>query len=468
MIALPAYRGKNVGVVGLGKAGEATIAALLEGGAHVFAWDDGEAARSKLASRDHLQLSEPNSWDWANMAAFVLGPGVPFTHPAPHPAVKLARQAGVAIKGDVELLCEAQGAARKIGITGTNGKSTTTTLIGHLLAEAGRNTQVGGNLGTAALSLAPLGEDGIYVIETSSYQLDLLTHARFNVALLLNVTPDHLDRHGDMDGYIAAKMHLFANQRQGDVAVIAVDDEHTQKVAAELEARKTMHVVRVSASQGLADGIVATGGILREMQNGKAVFECDLRNIATLTGRHNWQNAAASFAAVRACGVEAAVIAQAMQSFGGLRHRLEMVGSAKGVRFINDSKATNADATANALAPYEQIYWILGGKPKAGGIESLSEYFPRIRHAFLIGEAEADFAATLEGKVAYTRCGTLEKATHAAAKMAFSEKLKDAVVLLSPACASFDQWKGFEQRGDAFCDYAQAIIAAQGSAAHAV
>jgi UDP-N-acetylmuramoylalanine--D-glutamate ligase len=316
---------------------------------------------------------------------------------------------------------------------------------------------VGGNLGTAALSLNPLGLDGIYVLELSSYQLDLLRTARFNVAAFLNITPDHIDRHGDMEGYIAAKLHIFDRQQAGDTAVIAVDDEYTRKIAS-LPALKTggAQLVEVSSQRELPRGVYAQNGVLHDKIGSKEATYA-IASIATLTGRHNWQNAAVAYAAARACGVAPNAIYAAMKSFAGLRHRLQLAATINDVRFINDSKATNADATSNALAPYDTIYWIAGGKPKAGGIASLSEYFPHIVHAFLIGAAEEEFAQTLQGKVPFTRSGDLKTALKQAADKAFAEHKKNAVVLLSPACASFDQWKSFEERGDAFCDLVHAL-----------
>ncbi|MDE3059859.1 MAG: UDP-N-acetylmuramoyl-L-alanine--D-glutamate ligase, partial [Pseudomonadota bacterium] len=346
-----------------------------------------------------------------------------------------------------------------VAITGTNGKSTTTTLIGHILKSAGLKVEVGGNLGTPALSLAPLDKNGIYVLELSSYQLDLVKTTRFNVAVLLNVTPDHLDRHGDMQGYIAAKMHIFERQSHEDVAIIAADDEYTRDIAEKLKAKDDKRRVwKTSAATKAEHGISVINGILYDSElHYNQTF--DLRTISTLPGRHNWQNAALAYAAAKEVGIAPDRIYQAMQTFPGLRHRLQLVDTINGARFINDSKATNADATSNALAPYENIYWILGGKPKAGGIATLEIFFPRIAHAFLIGEATEEFAKTLEGKVPYTRCGTLDVAVKNSAEMAFRAKRKDAVVLLSPACASFDQFKSFEHRGDVFC----ALVAGIGS-----
>lgn len=435
MITVAEYKDQKIGVFGLGKAGEAAVTSLVAGGAKVFAWDD------SLTKESGNNINYKN-WDWNNIKALVLSPGVPLTHPKPHEVVTFANKYNVPIVGEVELLFRTCLDATYIGITGTNGKSTTTTLIGHILQQAGVRCEVGGNLGTPALALEPLGKGGVYVIEMSSYQLDLLKTVRFNVAVLLNITPDHLDRHGDMAGYIAAKKHIFDRQTKDDVAVVDVG------IRLEALGIREAKIIEISAEQKLTEGVFVQDGILHD---GNTQF--DISAIPSLIGKHNWQNAAAAYAACRAVGVLPEKIYAAMQNFAGLRHRLQLVATINGVRFINDSKATNADATQNALAPYHNIYWIAGGKPKSGGIESLENYFPNIAHAFLIGEAEADFAKTLEGKVPYTCCGTLEVAVAKAAEMA-----KDGnVVLLSPACASFDQFKSFEHRGDVFCELVEKL-----------
>ncbi len=442
MITVTEYKGQKVGVFGLGKAGEAAIASLLAGGAEVLAWDD------RLTEESGSNINY-KSWDWSELKALVLSPGVPLTHPKPHDVVTLAHKHNVPIIGEVELLFRTCPEATYIGITGTNGKSTTTTLIGHILQQSGVRCEVGGNLGTPALALAPLGKGGVYVIEMSSYQLDLLKTVRFNVAVLLNITPDHLDRHGDMAGYIAAKKHIFDRQTADDVAVVE------SVVSGQWSVVSEARLVKISAEQELADGVYVKDGILYDTTQSPIPLPSSLIPITSLTGKHNWQNAAAAYAACRAVGVAPEKIYAAMQNFAGLRHRLQLVATIGGVRFINDSKATNADATGNALAPYQNIYWILGGKPKAGGIESLEAYFPNIAHAFLIGEATEEFAKTLEGKVPYARCRTLDVAVARAAEMA---KNGD-VVLLSPACASFDQFKSFEHRGDVFCELVEKINA---------
>lgn len=440
MITAHPYQGQTIGVFGLGKAGEASVAALTAGGATVFAWDDKHKDASGV-------LVPYDQWPWKILAALVLAPGIPKTHPCG----QLATQHHVPIIGDIEILCRSQPAARTIGITGTNGKSTTTTLIGHILSHAGKRVEVGGNLGTAALSLAPLGAEGIYVLELSSYQLDLVHSTHFNSAVFLNITPDHLERHGDMEGYIAAKKHLFDRQTTQDVAMIAVDDDYTQTLAAEVKALKNQRVIEISCNRKI-DGIYVEKGILHD-----GAVTIDLRGIASLTGEHNWQNAALAYAAARVEGIAPEVIEAAMNIFPGLRHRLQLVTTIHGVRFVNDSKATNADAVQHALKPYRNIYWIAGGKAKSGGIEPLAPLFSHVARAYLIGDAQEMFAQTLEGQVDYKMVTTLENAVRIAAADAFSEAKEGAVVLLSPACASFDQFRSFEHRGDVFCELVEKL-----------
>lgn len=439
MIHATPYNGKKIGVFGLGKAGRASVAALEAGGATVFADDDNQPG------------SDYHTWPWRELSALVLAPGIAKTHACG----KLAAEHGVPIIGDIEILLRSQPNATMIGITGTNGKSTTTTLIGHILKEAGRKVEVGGNLGTAALDLAPLDKDGIYVLELSSYQLDLVQTTRFNVAVLLNITPDHLDRHGDMAGYIAAKKHIFDRQEKNDLAIIGVDDEDTKQIAR--DPSLVGYVLPVSTNTVLDKGVYVKDGLLYDTYFSQGGEPISLLGIASLTGEHNWQNAAIAYAVARCQGIAPEVIARAFHTFPGLRHRLQQVATIHDVRFINDSKATNADAVQHALKPYHNIYWIAGGKAKAGGIESLAPLFSHIAHAYLIGEAEEAFAATLEGNVPYSKCATLDKAVKHAASDAFSQRKEGAVVLLSPACASFDQFKSFEERGDVFCHLVEGL-----------
>jgi UDP-N-acetylmuramoylalanine--D-glutamate ligase len=452
MIPVPQYANRTVAVFGLARSGLSAVRALAAGGARVRAWDDAEARRGAALNCEIVDLVRA---DWAGTAALVLSPGVPLTHPAPHPVVLKARGAGVPVIGDVELFAGAGLKARRVGVTGTNGKSTTTTLIGHLLRSAGRAAEVGGNIGTPVLDLAPLGADGTYVLEMSSYQIDLAPSLVCDVAVLLNITPDHLDRHGSMAGYVAVKRRIFAGQGAAQTAVIGVDDAHSAGIYSELRATGRQKVVPIAVGHRVADGVSVIAGKLYEADGSEPAV--DLARCKTLLGEHNWQNAAAAFAVARALGLSHAEIASGLVSFPGLAHRMEEIATLDGIRFVNDSKATNADAAAKALACYDAVYWIAGGKPKEGGISSLDALHGRIRHAYLIGEAAPEFAATLAGKVAATVVGTLVRAVDEAYAAAKREAVPGAVVLLSPACASFDQFADFEARGDAFKRHVAAL-----------
>ena len=448
MIVVDDFPGRPVGVLGLAKSGRAAAHALAAGGDEILAWDDNAKVREALAAE--LPIHDLATADWRNIAALVLSPGIPHSFPEPHPAVVRAREAGAEIIGDIELLGRAQPEARYIGITGTNGKSTTTALIGHILAAAGRRVEVGGNLGTPALSLAPLGRDGSYVIEASSFQLELISTLAFDIAVLLNITPDHLDRHGTMEGYVAAKRQIFARQNTSSTAIVGVDDPICGAFCDELRRGGSASVIPISVLEPVPGGVYVDQGWLVDAMGPKPLRVLDLGLAERLPGAHNWQNAAAAYTAARASGVDTAAATAAICSFPGLAHRQELVGTIDGIRYINDSKATNADATEKALLCYSAIYWIAGGLPKAGGIAPLTPHFGRLRHTFLIGRATEEFAATLDGSVPFSRCGDLATAVAAASAQAHHDGVPGAVVLLSPACASYDQFKNFEERGDTF------------------
>ena len=448
MIVVDNFRGRPVGVLGLAKSGRAAAQALAAGGADVLAWDDNPKVRDALAAS--LPLSDLTQADWRDIPALILSPGIPHGFPEPHPAVVRAREAGAEIIGDIELLGRAQPDARYIGITGTNGKSTTTALIGHILAAAGRRVEIGGNLGTPALSLAPLGRDGSYVLEASSFQLELITSLAFDIALLLNITPDHLDRHGDMEGYVAAKRRIFARQNKAATAIVGIDDPISRDLCDELRRAGPARIVPISVLEPVSAGVCVENGWLVDAFGARPERVLDLALAERLPGAHNWQNAAAAYATARACGIDREIATAAICSFPGLAHRQELVGTINGVRYINDSKATNADATEKALLCYPAIYWIAGGLVKAGGITPLAPHFGRLRHTFLIGRATEEFAATLGDTVPFTRCGDLATAVKAASAQARHDGVPGAVVLLSPACASYDQFRNFEERGDAF------------------
>jgi UDP-N-acetylmuramoylalanine--D-glutamate ligase len=448
MITVPGFEGRKVVVLGLARSGRAAVTALTAGGAEVLAWDDSEKIRA--ASAGEVPLRDPTQIDWHGLAALVLSPGIPHSFPKPHVAVVAARKAGVPIIGDIELLGRAQRDARFIGITGTNGKSTTTALIGHTLAAAGKIVEIGGNLGPAALGLNSLGKDGFYVLEMSSFQLELVASVVFDVAVLLNITPDHLDRHGDMDGYIAAKRRIFAGQHGAASAIVGVDDSHCRDIADALRRDGKARIVPISVNEAAPGGVYVENGSLVDALDGPPRRTFNLVEAPRLPGAHNAQNICAAYTVARRAGLPPEAAIAGIRTFPGLAHRQELVDTIHGVRYINDSKATNADATEKALACYEAIYWIAGGLPKAGGITSLAPYFKRLRHAFLIGSATGEFAATLDGKVPYTSCGDLATAVGAATDQARDEQIPHAVVLLSPACASYDQFPNFEVRGDTF------------------
>jgi UDP-N-acetylmuramoylalanine--D-glutamate ligase len=443
-------------VLGLGSSGMAACRALIAAGKTVWAWDDAAAIREK-ADAAGIPLVDLGRADPAAADVLVLSPGIPHTWPRPHPVAERARAAGCPIVGDCELLARAVPDAIFVGITGTNGKSTTTALIGHILRVAGRSCAVGANLGRPALDLEPLDPRGAYVLEMSSYQLELTPSLVFNVSILLNISADHLDRHGGMDGYIAAKRAIFRGQGPAATAVVGADDVECRRIGRTLARAGGPRTIPISGVEALAGGVFGCDGILYDDTRGGRERVLDLADAAALPGPHNAQNAAAAYAAALALGVAPAVVRDAIVSFPGLDHRQQRVAEIDGVLYVNDSKATNADAAARALACYPTIYWIAGGRPKEGGLAALYPHLPRVRHAFLIGEAEARFAEELEGRVAFSRVGTLDRAVTAATVAARTERLAGAVVLLSPACASFDQFSNFEARGAAFRSLVEAL-----------
>ncbi len=453
------FLGARIAVVGLGRAGLPAALRLLDWGAEVEAWDDREPAR-RMAAEAGLALRNPAEGRF-RADALLLSPGIPHTLPEPHPAATAAREAGVPILCDAEFLYRAvlahHSGARFVGVTGTNGKSTTTALIQHLLVGAGRPAQAGGNLGPAALSLNILGSEGVYTLEMSSFMLERIATLRFNVAVMLNLSPDHLDRHGDMAGYAAAKARLFARQTREDVAVLGQDDPMTAAMGRGLAAQ----MVPISGEAPQPGGVWAEGSLLRD----DAGPILDLSHAPALPGSHNAQNAAAAAAACFSLGLTRAEVAEGMRSYPGLPHRQERVGEARGVVFVNDSKATNAESAARALASYDRVVWIAGGLSKEGGIDALAPFFPRIAKAFLIGRDAPLLAQALAAQgVAHEVAGTLEAALPAAAGAAFAGAAP--VVLLSPACASYDQFTGFDARGDRFRDLVRTmLVASNGRAA---
>ncbi len=499
MIRATTFKGKTVAVFGLGASGNATALSLLAGGAEVAAWDDGAASRDAVAKAG-IPVVDLKAADWSKFSALVLAPGVPLTHPEPHWTVERAKTAGVEVIGDIEIFCRERAVhcpdAPFIAITGTNGKSTTTALIKHLLTTLGFDAQMGGNIGRAILTLEPgfsLAPSvahpqpvrmRIHVIEMSSFQIDLTPSLKPTVGVQLNLSPDHLDRHGPADD-VALAMRNYADIKErlvaaAEAACTGVEDAATCEILERLEdAGVPVYPFTTGKGAAVVPRLYAIGSTLfvREQHEGNSASTeiASLDGVGTLRGRHNVQNALAALAALRALqdrldigakrsGQAAARVwdpvrlGAALATYPGLPHRMEQVGRAGKVLFVNDSKATNADSTDKALASWDRdIYWILGGKAKEGGIEPLAAFFPRIAKAYLIGAASDDFAATLEGKVAYERCGTLDVAVTKAAADAALASGPEPVVLLSPACASYDQFKGFDQRGDVFRTLVQAL-----------
>jgi UDP-N-acetylmuramoylalanine--D-glutamate ligase len=483
MIPVPGYEGRRVAVFGLGRSGITAARALQAGGAIPILWDDGVSGRMQ-AEAEGFVVEDLTAADWSGFAALVLSPGAPLTHPRPHWTVDRATAAGVPVIGDVELFARALAALpedarpRVVAVTGTNGKSTTTALIGWVLKSAGLTVHVGGNIGIGVLALPAPTAGAVYVIEVSSYQLDLTATFAPDVAILTNISPDHLDRHGGMEGYVAAKRRIFQAQGPEGIALVGVDERWGREIASKLSQR----VIAISSSahpresgdpvlspgQDAGDqrraisqplgrpknwvpafagmsGVEAVPGEIRIQGQG-----IDLTAARSLPGRHNAQNAAFAYAAARALGVSHAAAVEGLLAFPGLAHRMEAIGHIGPVRFINDSKATNADAARQALSSYPSVFWIAGGKPKEGGIDDLADLFPRIAKAYLIGEAAGEFLLKLAASgVAAEHSGDMESAVAAAARDAALVG-GDQIVLLSPACASFDQYPDFEARGEAF------------------
>lgn len=464
MIKASQFSGQTLAVFGLGRTGITAALALQAGGVTVLAWDDREEARES-AQTQGVSIGNIQTADWNEIDALVLSPGVPHHLPKPHWSAELANEADVPIICDIEILAREVSAIPEesrpkiIAITGTNGKSTTTALIGHILNECGKDAQIGGNIGRGVLDLDRMHSGSYFVIELSSYQLERTYSLRANAAVYLNLSPDHLDRHGDMQGYGNAKKRVFLNQTSDDTAIIGTDDENGKALLCELLTEKKDRVVPISAKRSIGSGVFVLGGKLFTTQGSCVEEICDLKKAKALEGQHNWQNAAAAFAAVHSLGLRPRDIGKAILSFPGLAHRMETIGRAGKVRFVNDSKATNADAAEQALKSYDEIFWIAGGVAKEGGIEPLTPHMKNIKKAYLIGDASKQFAKTLiKEKVDYKVSGELGMAVMCATRDALLSKAKNPIVLLAPACASFDQFANFEIRGEAFREQAQKVI----------
>jgi UDP-N-acetylmuramoylalanine--D-glutamate ligase len=459
MTPITSFAGKRVAVFALGKSGLTSAEALVAGGAEVVVWDDHRRARDNAATAG-LKLEDLVMTDLSRFDSLVVGPGVPLTHPYPHWIVVKAREAGVEVIGDIELFCrERAKIAPKslfIAITGTNGKSTTTALVAHLYETFGHKVEVGGNIGTPILALSPPAPDRVHVIECSSFQIDLAPSLNPSFGVLLNVTPDHLDRHGTMENYAAIKEKLVA---QADHAVVGLDDEICVAIGERLrDAGKAVTFISITKPT-IPDGIILDGTQLVRRASGRSLPIADLAGITSLRGRHNGQNAAAAAAALGELGFDLERFGKGIRSFPGLPHRLEEIGRRGKILYINDSKATNADAAEKALLSLDDIYWIVGGRAKEGGIEPLRPLFPKVAKAYLVGEATEAFAKVIGEAIPYEFCGTIDKAVESATRDAEKSMAEMPIVLLSPACASFDQFSDFEKRGDKFRELVLAKLA---------
>jgi UDP-N-acetylmuramoylalanine--D-glutamate ligase len=465
MIDVIGYAGARVAVLGLGRSGLATAAALRAGGAEPLLWDDSPEARAKAEAEGFTLTDLTRNAAWEGVAALVTSPGIPHLYPAPHPVIARALEAGIPVDNDIGLFFQSAARAdwaemetppRVVAVTGSNGKSTTTALIHHILQVAGRPTQMAGNIGKGVLSLDPPGDGEVIVLELSSYQTELARALTPDVAVFTNLSPDHLDRHGGMGGYFAAKARLFILGGP-DRAVIGVDEVEGRFLAGQLaQGPADDRVIRVSSGQkldGIGWSVFARKGFLAEWRKGRQVASIDLREVKGLPGAHNHQNACAAYAACRALGLAPKVIEGALNSFAGLPHRSQLVGERGGVRFINDSKATNVDSAAKALQAFPKIRWIAGGLGKEGGIAALKPLLGSVTKAYFIGHSARDFALQV-GDLPHEICETMERAVARAA----AEAEAGEVVLLAPAAASFDQYPNFEKRGEDFTARVKALI----------
>ncbi len=465
MIPVRGYGGHKVAVFGLSRSGLSAALALQAGGAVPVCWDDNEAARQQ-AETAGLPVADLNKdKPWEDVVSLIVSPGIPHLYPEAHAIVQKAWGLGVVVDNDIGLFFRSYATAewdkfdvmpKVISITGSNGKSTTTALIAHILQEAGKPVQMGGNIGRGVLDLDPAQDGEIVVLELSSYQCELARALAPDMAVFMNLTPDHLDRHGGIGGYFAAKRRLFA-EGGPDKAIIGVDEPEGRYLANQMrqDSETGDPVIAISSGrklQGRGWSVFARKGFLAEWRKERQVASIDLRNMQGLPGAHNHQNACAAYAVCRALAIAPKVVETGLQSYGGLAHRCQIVAQHDGVIYVNDSKATNADAAEKALLAFKNIHWIVGGQAKEGGIASLAPLYSRVTKAYLVGTAADQFADQL-GDVAYEKSGTVEAAVKAAAKNAKSGD----VVLLAPACASFDQFESFEARGDAFVEAVRAV-----------
>ena len=465
MIPVRGYEGRKVAVLGLGRSGLATARALAAGGAEALLWDDSPEARAKAESEGFTLTDLSRASAFEGVAALITSPGIPHLYPTPNKVIARALELGVPVDNDIGLFFRSWALPewdnfdqmpKVVAVTGSNGKSTTTALIHHILKVAGRPTQMAGNIGRGVLDIDPAVEGEVVVLELSSYQTDLARALTPDVAVFTNLSPDHLDRHGGMGGYFAAKRRLFA-EGGPDRAVIGVDEVEGRYLANQLaEGPGDDRVIRVSSGQkleGAGWSVFARKGFLSEYRRGKQIASIDLREVSGLPGAHNHQNACAAYAAVRSLGVAPKLIEQAFHSFEGLPHRSQLVGERDGVRFVNDSKATNVDSAAKALQAFSRIRWIAGGLGKEGGIAGLVPDLGSVVKAYLIGHSARDFALQM-GDTPHEICETMQRAVERAA----AEAVAGEVVLLAPAAASFDQYPNFEKRGEDFTARVKALL----------
>ena len=465
MIPVRGYEDAKVAVLGLGRSGLATARALVAGGAAPMLWDDSAEARATAEAEGFTCTDLTRANVFEGVAALITSPGIPHLYPAPHPVIARAVEAGIPVDNDIGLFFRSfatpdwddfETAPRVIAVTGSNGKSTTTALIHHILEVADRPTQMAGNIGRGVLDIDPASDGSVVVLELSSYQTELARSLTPDIAVFTNLSPDHLDRHGGTGGYFAAKRRLFA-EGGPDRAVIGVDEVEGRYLAGQLAmGAADDRVIRISSGQkleGYGWSVFARKGFLAEWRKGRQVASIDLRAIEGLPGAHNHQNACAAYAAVRTLGIAPRVIEEAFHSFAGLPHRSQLVGTKGGVRFVNDSKATNVDSAGKALQAFARIRWIAGGMGKDGGIAALAPYLGSVVKAYLIGHSARDFALQL-GDTPYEICETMARAVERSA----AEAVEGEVVLLAPAAASFDQYPNFEKRGDEFVELVKGVV----------
>lgn len=464
MIPVRGLEGARVGILGLGRSGLSAARALNAGGATPICWDDNPEARAKAEAEGFTCSDLKRAGALDDVARLILSPGIPHLYPTPNPVVAAALAAGVPVDNDIGLFFQSFATSdwnafdsppRVIAVTGSNGKSTTSALLHHIMEVAGRPAQLAGNIGRGVLDIDPPDDGEVIVLELSSYQTDLARNLTPDVAVFTNLSPDHLDRHAGMGGYFAAKRRLFA-EGGPDRAVIGVDEDEGRFLAGQLSEGPTDdRVIRISVAQKLTGPgwqVFARKGYLSEYRKGRQVASIDLRGIAGLPGVHNHQNACCAYAAARAVGIAPKMIDTAFRSFGGLPHRSQLIAEAGGIRFVNDSKATNVDSAAKALAAFDNILWICGGLQKEGGLDALNAASGAVKKAYVIGREAAQFAMQLD--VEAQVCGTMEVAVAAA----MADASSGDVILLAPAAASFDQYDSFERRGEDFIAQVEARL----------